>query len=132
VEEKIDKEAPAKKTTLSRRKSKIRSAPSKVPTESRPVTDFLSHTKGLLTEQFASILETIVDKSLEGSLPHTKYLFEIGGVKEELQRQVQNNGEPTLAELLLAEVKRHRDAATSSQTCSDPAQPSSECGAKAQ
>jgi len=82
-------------------------------TESHPVTDFLGRTKEILTEKFADIVEALAQKSVEGSLPHTKYLFEIAGLKEEFLRQVQNNGEPTLAELLLAEVKRHRDEATS-------------------
>ena len=110
--------------------------------ESGAVTDFQGHTKELLAVKFANIMATMAQKSVEGSLSHTKYLFEISGVREELQRQVQNNGEPTLAELLMAEVKRHRDEAaltkaetieasgkTESQGCG---QACIHCGAKGQ
>jgi hypothetical protein len=59
-------------------------------------------------------MKTTAEKSAKGSLPHTKYLFEIGGVKEEIQRQGQSNGEPSLAEILLAEVRRQSEPEASS------------------
>ena len=63
----------------------------------------------MLREKFADIMGAMAQKSIEGSLSHTKYLFEIGGVREELLREIENNGEPTLADLLLEEVRRRRD-----------------------
>jgi len=101
-------ETPSRK----RCRSKLGAAQSALAADSRPVTDFLSLTKKILTERFASIIEALAQKSSEGSLPHTKYLFDIGGLREELLRQVKNDGEPSVAELLLAEVKRHRDLET--------------------
>lgn len=104
-----------KKTPARKRRGMARhAANSETVTVTISVTDFQSHTKELLTGRFANIMETMAQKAAEGSLAHTKYLFEIGGVREELQRQAQNDGEPTLAELLLAEVRRHRGEETSS------------------
>ena len=97
-----------------RRGAAGQAANSETAIESIPVTDFQSHTRELLTRRFANIMEVMAQKSAEGSISHTKYLFEIGGVREELQRQAQSDGEPTLAELLLAEVRRHRHEETSS------------------
>jgi hypothetical protein len=128
-----------------KRVSPVGTRKSTILTKGKSVTDFLSHTKELLIEKFADIMETIAQKSIEGSLSHTKYLFEIGGVREELLRQVQNNGEPSLAELLLAEVKGHRDAEqptvvetvntcgrAASISCGNSGLPVSNCGAKGQ
>jgi hypothetical protein len=111
--------------------------------ESEAEIDFLSHLRKIITEKFANIIEAIAQKSAEGSLPHAKYLFDIGGVKEGLRNQVQKDGEPSIAELLLAEVNKHKDAApptgvetveTSSETgnrsCANPCLPASNCGAK--
>jgi hypothetical protein len=108
--ETLMKKIPARK----KRGAAAQAVNSETATEAIPVTDFQSHTKELLTGRFANIMEAMAQKSAEGSLAHTKYLFEIGGVREELQRQSENNGEPTLAELLLAEVRRHRGEETSS------------------
>ena len=114
-------------------------------TESEAETDFLTHLRRIITEKFASIIETIAQKSAEGSLPHTKYLFDIGGVKEGLRNEVQNNGEPSIAELLLGEVNKHKAAAqpttietvetpskTEGEPCANPGLPVSNCGAKGQ
>ena len=51
-------------------------------------------------------------ESINGSLSHTKYLFQIGGVMEEIQRYEENKNEPNLVDLLLAEVKRRQELAT--------------------
>jgi hypothetical protein len=114
-------------------------------TESEAETDFLTHLRTIITEKFANIIEAIAQKSAEGSLPHTKYLFDIGGVKEGLRNQVQNNGEPSIAELLLGEVNKHQAALqlatietvethseTTSKPCADSGLPFSNCGAKGQ
>ena len=141
--ETLMKKTPARK----RRDAAGHAATSETATETMPVTDFQSHTRELLTGRFANIMEAMAQKSVEGSLAHTKYLFEIGGVREELQRQAQNDGEPTLAELLLAEVRRHRDEDTSSvatgdtteaddkaevEPTGDSLEPGKNCGAKAE
>jgi hypothetical protein len=82
---------------------------SETVTETIPVTHFQSHTKEIVTSRFADIIAALAQKSAEGSLSHTKYLFEISGLREELRRQTQEDGEPTLAALLLAEVQRHQE-----------------------
>jgi hypothetical protein len=91
-----------------RNKSAAKAAESEVVAQSIRVTDFQSHTKEIIVSRFADIIAAMAQKSAEGSLSHAKYLFEIGGVKEELQRQGEDSDEPTLGELLLAEVRRHQ------------------------
>lgn len=141
-------EIPAKQAPTRERHSSTRGlAQPELTAQSKPVADFQSLTKDVLTENFADIMETMAQKSIAGSLSHTKYLFEIGGVKEELQRRIQNSGEPTLAELLLGEVARYRDmqppmapedTTETVKTCGEfeasdhPDQSESNCGAKAQ
>jgi len=102
----------------------------------KPVKNFKRHTSKVISEEFSDIVETMANKSKAGSLAHTKYLFEIGGVKEEIQRQGQGKGEPSLADLLLAEVRRQRsaDAARASEKAADDDMDDSatDCGAKAQ
>lgn len=111
------KETPVKKA--SRRKSSAgQAATTENSTVTIPISEFQNHAKEILTRRFVDIMETMAQKSAEGSMPHTKYLFEIGGVKEELQRLAENEGEPSLAEMLMAEVRRHREAEISS-----PAEP---------
>ena len=73
------------------------------------VRNYKRHTTKLLSEEFPDIMQTLANKSKEGSLSHTKYLFEIGRVKEDIERHGQGN-EPSLAELLLAEVRKRRAA----------------------
>ncbi len=75
-----------------------------------PVVDYKHHAKAVVLGKFADILEAMAEKSIQGSLPHIKYLFEIGGVEEEFQRRGDGSGEPSLADLLLAEVRRQRMA----------------------
>jgi hypothetical protein len=74
--------------------------------EEKPVRNYKTHTKKLIAKQFSGIMESMAVKSKEGSLAHTKFLFEIGGVKEDLERQGRGKAEPSLADLLLAEVRR--------------------------
>ncbi len=111
--------------------------------ESRPEEDFLSCTQRILTERFASIIEAMAQKSVEGSLPHTKYLFELGGVREELRQRIQNDGEPTFVDILVDVVKTHQEAVASAAavkasgeagvgSCGRPALPASDCGVKEQ
>jgi hypothetical protein len=79
-------------------------------TESKPVHNYKRHTKKLIAKQFSGIMESMAVKSKEGSLAHAKFLFEIGGVKEDLERQGRGKAEPSLADLLLAEVRRQHAA----------------------
>ncbi len=79
-------------------------------TREKRVRNYRRHAKGVIAENFVTIMTTMAEKSNEGSLSHTKYLFEIGGVKEDIQRQGQGKPEPSLAELLLAEVKKRQGA----------------------
>lgn len=76
--------------------------------ESRPVRNYKTHTKKLIAEQFSGIMESIAVKSKQGSLAHAKFLFELGGVKKELERQGRDKREPSLADLLQAEVRRQQ------------------------
>jgi hypothetical protein len=126
-------------------KPKARAKGPGIAPKSHPVTDFITRTKDVLRDRFANILDAIAEKSVEGSLPHAKYLFELAGLREEFVRQVQGDGEPTLAEVLLAEVTRHREEATPATEgtemalngtrgaqCDGPEPPSSDYGAKGQ
>jgi hypothetical protein len=109
VEKKIGKEALIKETPVRKRRSSAELvASSEAAPETIPISDFQSHTQEIIASRFAEIIAAMAQKSAEGSLSHTKYLFDIGGVKDELQQQGQDNDEPTLAELLLAEVRRHQ------------------------
>jgi len=94
--------------------SKPAGCPQNAATESAakqdPVVDYKHRAKAVVLGKFADILEAMAEKSIQGSLPHIKYLFEIGGVEEEFQRRGDGSGEPSLADLLLAEVRRQRMA----------------------
>jgi len=104
--------------------------PAVVPME-RPkkkrVRNYKRHTAKLLSEEFPDIMQTLAKKSKEGSLSHTKYLFEIARVKEDIERQGQV-GEPSLAELLLAEVRKRQ--ATTENTPAEGAQERDESDAE--
>jgi len=65
----------------------------------------------LLSESFAAIMERMAQESIGGSLAHTRYLFELGGLTEELRNEGQAKGEPNLGELMREEIKRQRAAA---------------------
>ena len=119
--------------------------PAVVPVEGakkKRVRNYKRHTTKLLSEEFPEIMQTLANKSKEGSLSHTKYLFEIGGVKEDIERQGQV-GEPSLAELLLAEVRkrqatREKPPAEDAEGCDesdveidDTEERGGDCGAKA-
>jgi hypothetical protein len=107
-----------------------------------PVEEYQSHAKKVVSENFAHIVQTMAEKSAKGSLSHTKYLFEIGGVKEEIQRQGQGEDEPSLADLLLAEIRKRQtaeetaaedaDKASAESGAADTEERGKDCGAKAQ
>jgi hypothetical protein len=111
----------------------------------KPVHNYQSHAKKVVSGNFANIMQTLAEKSAKGSLSHTKYLFEIGGVKEDIQRQGQGKGEPSLADLLLAEMRKQKPSEDSAakavvkasgeldaETESVTEERGGDCGAKAQ
>jgi len=77
--------------------------------EEIPAEHYQSHAKKVVSGNFANILDRMAKKSVEGSLSHTKYLFEIGGVKEDIERLGQE-AEPSLADLLHEEIQKQRAA----------------------
>jgi hypothetical protein len=111
-----DKGTLVKKSAVTRRRSNavVRSGSTNTPADERPVVNFQSLAKEAVSRKFAKIMKTMAKKSEEGSLSHTKYLFEIGGVKEEIQRKDPNDAEPSLADLLLTEMRRQRSGETPS------------------
>jgi hypothetical protein len=68
--------------------------------------NYKKHAKELIAAEFPEIMKAMAEKSKQGSLGHAKFLFEIGGLKEELERQGRGRAEPSLADLLMAEIKR--------------------------
>jgi hypothetical protein len=87
-----------------------KSLPSNPRKHKKPVRNYQRHTKTLIAQGFSEIMEAMAQRSIEGSLAHTKFLFEIGGVKEDIERKSKDKREPSLATLLLAEVRRRNKA----------------------
>jgi hypothetical protein len=73
--------------------------------EVKPVKNLKGHTKKLIAKQFSEIMESMAEKSKAGSLAHAKFLFEIGGVKDDLAKVRRGKAEPSLADLLMGGVK---------------------------
>jgi hypothetical protein len=78
--------------------------------EAKPVKNLKGHTKKLIAKQFSEIMESMAEKSKAGSLAHAKFLFEIGGVKEDLARVRRGKAEPSLADLLMGGIKLRQEA----------------------
>jgi hypothetical protein len=78
--------------------------------EAKPVKNLKGHTKKLIAKQFSEIMESMAERSKAGSLAHAKFLFEIGGVKEDLARVRRGKAEPTIAELLMGGIKLRQEA----------------------
>lgn len=76
--------------------------------QQKRVRNYEGHARKIISVEFLSILEALAKKSVQGSLAHTKYLFEIGGVKEDIKRRVRAKNEPSLAELLVAEIRKRK------------------------
>jgi hypothetical protein len=75
----------------------------------RRVRNFKRHTRKLMSDNFARIMNSLAEKAINGSVAHVKYLFEIGGVREELEREGDGKAEPSLAEVMLGEMRRQRE-----------------------
>lgn len=84
------------------------------------VRNYKKHAKRELSEAFPVIVQTLVKKAEEGSLTHAKLLFDIGGVKdaakEDGRKRKGPNHEPSLAEMLLDEVKKRREEAAGAES----------------
>jgi predicted transcriptional regulator len=74
-----------------------------------PAEHYQSHAKKVVAGNFANILDRMAKEAVEGSLSHTKYLFEIGGVKEDIERLGQE-AEPSLVDLFHEEIRKQRAA----------------------
>jgi len=72
----------------------------------RRIRNYRRYVKNKLAARFPQILDKLVAESLAGSLAHTKFLFEIGGLGDELGAEGQEKGEPNLGDLFVNEVKR--------------------------
>lgn len=100
----------AKKATGTRKKAATRSKTS--ATKVKRVNNFKRHAKREISEAFPAIVDGLVERAKEGSLTHTKFLFDIGGVKDKPLSQEKREREPSLSEMLLEEVtKRHDESA---------------------
>lgn len=88
------------------------------------VRNYRKHAKKELSEAFPVIVQTLVKKAEEGSLTHAKLLFDIGGVKDaakaEGRKRKSSDREPSLAEMLLDEVKKRREEAAGAESPEQP------------
>jgi len=76
-----------------------------------PVRNLRFHAKKLIAREFSEIMESMAEKSKAGSLAHAKFLFEIGGVKEDLSRGGRRGKrEPSIADLLRGGIKLRQEA----------------------
>jgi hypothetical protein len=76
----------------------------------KPVRNLRFHTKRLIAKEFSEIMESMAEKSKAGSLAHAKFLFEIGGVKEDLAQARRGKAEPSMADLLMGGIKLRQEA----------------------
>jgi hypothetical protein len=67
-------------------------------------------------KKYGGIVEKLAEKATEGSVQHTKLLFELGGVREQVQvSSSKRRRSPSLGKLLLKEaeaLKRSKEKAT--------------------
>ncbi len=101
------------------------------------VEDYRGVARKVVSANFVGILNALAEKAVNGSLLHMKLLFELGGVKEDIERRVQQNDEPTLLDLIVAEIRRGRSEGNPTDAQLESAADSEDesglnCGAKAQ
>jgi hypothetical protein len=107
----------AKRTTSARKKAtggraKAMAAGNKATAKTKRVKNYKRHAKREISVAFPTIVKTLVEQAKKGSLTHTKFLFDIGGVKDKPLSQEKREREPSLSEMLLEEVaKRHDESA---------------------
>lgn len=76
------------------------------------VRNYRKHAKKELSEAFPEIVDVLVERAKEGSLTHTKFLFEIGGGKDKPASRESRHRERSLAGMLLEEVAKRREQAS--------------------
>ena len=75
----------------------------------RRVRNYRRHAKSEIAKSFVAICEALVTKAKKGSIGHTRLLFDVGGVKEDANKQ----GKPrelSLGALLLKELEEEQKA----------------------
>jgi hypothetical protein len=80
------------------------------PVVFKPVRKFKRYANKLIREKFAPTMNSLADMAIQGSLSHMKYFFEICGVRERIEQESDRKAEPSLAEVLLEEMRRQREA----------------------
>jgi hypothetical protein len=86
-------------------------APGLKPACAKRVRNYRKLAKKELSEAFPDIVDVLVERAKEGSLTHTKFLFEIGGGKDQPAKRGVRQRHPSLAEMLLDEVAKRREEA---------------------
>ena len=75
---------------------------------------FRKKAKRQIEENYEAILDSLVGKSIDGSIQHARLLFDLGGVKEELEESSKERKlGPSLGRLLLkdaAEFRKRKEA----------------------
>jgi hypothetical protein len=70
---------------------------------------FRKEAKSRVEDSYRTILTSLTEKACGGSLQHTKMLFDLGGVKEELEEAAKERKlGPSLGRLLLKEAANFR------------------------
>jgi hypothetical protein len=80
----------------------------------KKVQNFRRHAKQEISGAFPEIVHELIDRAKAGSLDHTKLLFDIGGVKDQVKEEAKHKervaNSASLADLLLHELERQHEA----------------------
>ena len=72
-------------------------------------------------KKYEGIVEKLAEKATQGSVQHTKLLFELGGVKEQVQASSQRKRRaPSLGEILLKEAEAMKRDKEKVQAIAEP------------
>jgi hypothetical protein len=91
--------------------AKKKAAPGLKPASATKVRNYKKLAKKELSQAFPDIVDVLIERAKEGSLTHTKFLFEIGGGKDQPSKRGARQRHPSLAEMLLDEVTKRREEA---------------------
>lgn len=83
------------------------------------VHNYRKFTKQKIAESFPEIVGGLVSRAKKGQLGHTRLLFDLGGVKDDLKRGASRRREPSLGKLLLEEVEKRRKLAADEAVSAD-------------
>jgi hypothetical protein len=93
---------------------------------------FRKKAKTRIEENYEAILDSLVGRSIDGSIQHTKLLFDLGGVKEELEESSKERKlGPSLGRLLLkdaAEFRKRKETEKAARLVAAAADPSRPIG----